>query len=734
MKLYIVSNRLPVTFKEENGNYVISKSSGGLVTGISAYLSSMNTSSLDKSNYNWIGWPGTSFSEKKEDEIRKTLKKDKLIPVFINGKIMDKFYLGFCNKTIWPLFHYFSAFSVFDNDIWENYKFVNEKFSDILCEILEPNDTVWIQDYHLMLLPSLIRKRMSNVKIGFFLHIPFPHYELFRLLPSPWREEILKGLLGADLIGFHTNDYARYFLGSVLRLLGYDNNLGEIQLEDKIVKVDTFQMGIDFDSFERLARTDKTNKECKLLRQNFPNQKLILSIDRLDYTKGIINRLKGYKLFLDNNPDWHGKVTLLAVTVPSRIGVDKYTQMKKEIDEIIGKINGMYGKLHWTPIIYLYRSFYDEQLSALYKVSDVALITPLRDGMNLISKEYMASRTDNTGVLILSEMAGASKEMIEAVTINPNHVENIADAILKALLMRKEEQIQRNTSIRKRLKSNDVISWANNFLLSLYHIKGKQLTFEKKYLDESIRQNLINDYRKAKRKIIFLDYDGTLVPFVDNPENAVPDKELMDLLGQLTDDSSVHLVIISGRDHLTMDKWLWKLRGSLVAEHGVWIKKRFKKWKIAKKMDDRWKEKIIPYLQQYSEMLAGSFYEEKSHSLVWHFRKSDKLHGEIVANEITDNLKSVTAKMNLHVLRGKNIVEIRDADIDKGTGIKGFNPENEYDFIMAIGDDWTDEDMFKSLPLSAYTIKVGMAKSYSRFNIHNYTETRKLLKELINAK
>jgi trehalose 6-phosphate synthase/phosphatase len=734
MKLFIISNRLPVTFIEENGKYIINKSSGGLVSGISSYLASMNSSSLDKSKYYWVGWPGLSFPEKKQSEIRETLLDRKLVPVFLNEKTMDKFYFGFCNKTVWPLFHYFPAYTVYDNDMWDNYKFVNEKFCDIICDMVKPNDTIWIHDYHLMLLPSLIRKRISNARIGFFLHIPFPHFEIFRLLPAAWREEILKGMLGADLIGFHTNDYSRYFLGSVLRLLGYDNQMGEIQLDDRIVKVETFQMGIDYANYENLALSDKTNIECNSFKQSFKNQKIILSIDRLDYTKGILNRLRGYQLFLEKNPEWHGKVTMLAVTVPSRIGVEKYYQMKKEIDEIIGKINGIYSTLDWTPIVYQYRSFQEEQLSALYKISDVALITPLRDGMNLISKEYMASRTDNTGVLVLSEMAGASKEMIEAITINPNHIENISDSIKIALEMKKTEQIRRNTAIRKRLKSNDVIKWANNFLLSVYHIKGKQLTFEKKYLDEDIKQNLISDYNKAKRKIIFLDYDGTLVPFRDDPEKAEPDKELLDLLTELAKDSSIHLVIISGRDFKTLDKWFWSIKCSLVAEHGVWIKKRFKKWKIARKLDDKWKWHIIPFLEAYSEMLAGSFYEEKSHSLVWHYRKSDKIYGEMAANELTDSLKNVTARMNLHVLKGHDIVEIRNIDIDKGTGVKDFNPESNYDFIMAIGDDWTDEDMFKALPHTAYTIKVGMAKSYSKFNVYNYNEARNLLKDLLNAK
>lgn len=734
MKLHVVSNRLPVTFVDNDGKYELVKSSGGLVSGVSAYLASMNTSSLDNSNYYWTGWPGLTFTEKKQEEIKELLDTNKIIPVFLNEKVMDKFYYGFCNKTIWPLFHYFPTFTVYDNEMWEIYKQVNEEFCDIVCSNVKEDDTIWIHDYHLMLLPNLIRKRMKNVKIGFFLHIPFPQFEIYRLLPTKWREEILRGLLGADLIGFHTNDYTRYFLGSVSRILGYDNEMGEMHFEERIVKAETFPMGIDYKYFNDLANSENVVKEFNVLKQNYNNQKTILSIDRLDYSKGILNRLNGYQHFLENNPDWKEKVQMLAVTVPSRIGVDRYNHMKKEIEEIISKINGLYGTLHWIPIIYQFRSFDNEQLSALYKISDVALITPLRDGMNLISKEYLASRTDDTGVLILSEMAGASKEMIESIIINPNHIENISDAIKTALEMKKSEQIERNKVIKKRLKNNDVINWANNFIISLYSLKGKQSTFAKKHFDSEIQGKLIDAFKKANKKIVFLDYDGTLVPFFDEPLKAKPDSELLKLLTELTSNPSIELVIISGRDYETMDQWFWKLNANIVAEHGVWIKKKNRKWKIAKKMDNSWKVKIIPILKNYSKLLACSFYEEKSHSLVWHYRKADKIHGEMVANELTDNLNNVTGNMNLQVLRGNKIVEIRNIDINKGTAVKEFNPGVNYDFILSIGDDWTDEDMFQALPHDSFTIKVGMAKSYSKYNVNNYKDVRNIIKELINAK
>jgi len=731
MKFFIVSNRLPIAFTEERGEFKVTKSSGGLVSGISSYLESINTSDLDKSSYYWIGWPGISFPQDKSGKIRDLLSEKKLMPVFLNENIMDKFYYGFCNKTIWPLFHYFPAYSIFNNEMWEIYKKVNENFCDIICKNATKDDIIWIHDYHLMLLPAMLRERMNNAKIGFFLHIPFPHYEIFRFLPPKWREELLKGMLGADLIGFHTNDYTRYFLGSVLRLLGYNNEMGEIFYKDRIIKADTFPMGIDFEHFNSLSKSTEIISKQKSFKSNYPNQKIILSIDRLDYTKGILNRLKGYQYFLEHNPEWRGKVTLFAVTVPSRIGAERYNQMKKEIDEIIGKINGNYGTLKWIPIVYQFKNFNTENLAALYKLSDVALITPLRDGMNLIAKEYLACRNDCSGILILSEMAGASKEMIETLTINPNHIEDISEAIKTALEMDIKEQIKRNKILRKRLSDNDVTNWANNFFISLLNVKSKQMTFDKKFFDENIRKKLISDFKKSRKRIIFLDYDGTLTPFCDNPDDAKPDSELINLLSELAYYSGTNLVLISGRKYENIDEWFWKTGANLVAEHGTWIKKKNKKWKLSRKMDSKWKIKIITYLEKYTNLLAGSFYEEKSYSLVWHFRKADKIHSERIANELVDNLIEITASMNLQVVRGDNIIEIRNIDINKGTAVEEFNPLDSYDFILSIGDDRTDEDMFKVLPLKSYSIKVGMAKSFSKYNLNNYLEVRKLLTDMI---
>lgn len=728
-----MSNRLPITVEEKNGDLFFKESVGGLVSGISAYLSSLKSSSIDKSGYVWVGWPGISVPERKQDEMRERGKDSDLYPVFINEKVMDKFYHGFCNKTIWPLFHYFPTYTVYDREYWEYYMNVNEIFCDEVIRIAEPGDVFWIHDYHLMLLPGLLRKKLPGSKIGFFLHIPFPSFEVFRMLPVAWRKEILEGLLGADLVGFHTFDYTKYFLGCVLRILGFENNIGQVTLPDRVVQAETFPMGINFEQFVRTVSEKEVRREGKELRSKFRDSKVVLSIDRLDYSKGIINRLKGYEIFLKDNPSWYGKVTLLMVVVPSRVGVDRYSTMKKEIDEKVGNINGEFGSINWTPIIYQYRFIPFNPLTALYSISDVALVTPLRDGMNLIAKEYLASRTDNTGVLILSEMAGAAKELVEAVTINPNNVEEIAAAIKEGLEMTKEEQRKRNINMRERLKRYNVVKWAKDFISELETIKKIQEVLNTRHLDTANRTRIIEEFKKENRRLLFLDYDGTLVPFASKPENAVPTKDLLQLLCRIASYHGTKLVIISGRDKKTLESWLGSIGAVLVAEHGVWIKELNEEWRLIRPVSVEWKNVIRPILERYADLLPGSFVENKECSLVWHYRRADPEHSTNVAKELLDDLVNFTGNLDVQVLRGSKIIEIRNTGINKGTLASQVISNNETGFILAIGDDWTDEDLFKALPERAYSIKVGMLSSYAKFNLGTYSEVRKLLGEMVNG-
>jgi trehalose 6-phosphate synthase/phosphatase len=733
MRLLVVSNRLPITVEEKDDQLLFQESVGGLVSGISAYLDSLKGSSFIESEYLWVGWPGITISEEHEKELRsRALEEFHASPVLVPEETMDKFYHGFCNKTIWPLFHYFPSYADFDEASWDSYQDVNNRFCDAVLEVRKPDDIVWIHDYHLMLLPALLRKKSPDIPIGFFLHIPFPSFEIFRLLPKKWSKEILEGLLGADLIGFHTYDYTQYFLRCALRTLGYEHNMGKLILETHNVMVDTFPMGIDFKKYQSAARSDEVKERRIQLIEQVKDHKVIMSADRLDYSKGILNRLKGYDAFLEKNKKYHEKVILILLVVPSRIGVENYQQMKKQIDEYVGKINGKFGSITWTPIIYLYKYESLYPLVALYSISDIGLITPLRDGMNLVAKEYVSARIDQIGVLILSEMAGAAKEMGEAIPINPNSIEEISDALRQAMEMSEQEQIWRNRILQNRLQRYDVVKWAEDFIRKLTSSRTDYDRFKARFLNPSVRNDLIRDYKNARKRLILLDYDGTLVPFADRPELAKPDENVIGLLTQLQKDTQNEVVIISGRDRKTLDSWFGSLGISLVAEHGAWIQESKGEWKQMDMMPADWKPHLYTILETYADRLPGAFIEEKDFSLVWHYRMSDPEQSSIRAKELLDDLVNYTANINVKVLQGKKVIEVRNSDINKGTGTLHFISDKTHDFILAIGDDWTDEDLFKVLPESAYTIRVGMIWSYARFNLMNYIQVKQLLQDIVS--
>jgi trehalose 6-phosphate synthase/phosphatase len=731
MRLLVVSNRLAITAVEKERRLRFQQSVGGLVSGLSAYLDSLKSSLFTKSEYIWVGWPGITVNNKaKQKSVERALSALQAYPVFLSENVMEKFYHGFCNKTIWPLFHYFPSYAVYNPDYWTNYKDVNEIFCNAVMETTKPDDVVWIHDYHLMLLPKLLKEKMPDVPIGFFLHIPFPSYEIFRLLPKKWRIDILNGILGADLIGFHTHDYTQYFLSCALRILGYEHDLGKMVIGERIVKVDTFPMGIDFKRFYDAANSPEILRDRGKLKETLAESKVILSIDRLDYTKGIINRLQGFELFLEKNPQWHRKVKLVSVVVPSRIGVEHYEQIKNRIDELVGRINGQFSTIGWTPIWYKYRFLPFHPLVALYTVSDIALITPLRDGMNLIAKEYIATRTDKTGVLILSETAGASKELGEAIIINPNNIEEIVEAIKEALEMSQDEQIRRNRVMQNRLQNYDVIRWSEDFIQQLLSIKNVQERFNVKLLNASIRKQITKDFINSKRRLIFLDYDGTLVSFASRPQMAKPDEELLKLLRRVSEDSKTEVVITSGRDKDTLQSWFGLLEIGLVAEHGAWIKEKNEDWQLIRPLTSEWKPQLLPILKMYVDRLPGSFVEEKDFSIVWHYREADLELATVRAKELMDDLVNFTANLDVQILQGSKAVEIRNAGVNKGISGIYFLSKYSCDFILAMGDDMADEDLFRALPQTAYAIKIGIAASYAKFKLHNYIDARKFIDEL----
>jgi trehalose 6-phosphate synthase/phosphatase len=731
-RIVVVSNRLPFTVMEKAGELVFAHSVGGVATGLRSCLTKLQHSQRE---YLWVGWPGSTIADSLQSTLKdRAMAEHRAYPVFLTEEDIENFYQGFCNKTIWPLFHYFPNFASYTQDYYQHYVRVTQSFSDTLQEILRPDDLVWVHDYHLMLLPRLLRERFPTTGIGFFLHIPFPDYEIFRLLPGRWRKEILEGLLGADLIGFHTYDYMQYFVRCVLRILGRETSVGRIFLEDRLVRVDTFPMGIDFKNFHEAARSPEVLKEKEEIRKFLGDSKVVLSVDRLDYSKGIIKRLEGLEHMLEANPEWHGRVTTILVVVPSRIGLEHYELMKRQIEEQVGKINGKFGRIGWTPVVYQYRALTFEPLVAMYALSDVALITPLRDGMNLIAKEYVASRPEKTGVLILSEMAGAAKELGEAIIINPNNHEEIADALREALNMELEEQIRRNQVMQDRLRRYDVVRWAEDFLAALILAREANKNYLAKSLGPRAFDQLFKDYYGGARRLLLLDYDGTLVGFVKQPHLAKPSEEVLRLLDRLGNDPSNHVVLISGRTKDNLDEWFGALPIGLVAEHGAWLKSGREEWRMLRSMAHDWKPKIRPLLEMYTDRVPGSLVEEKDYSLVWHYRAADERQGKVAAQELTDDLLSFIANIDVQVLRGSKIVEVRTSGVNKGMAAMEWVSKGIYDFIFAVGDDWTDEDLFPILPDSAYSIRVGFSSTHARYSIANPREVVRLLARLVERR
>jgi len=719
----IVSNRLPTKVLRTDDGLTFQPSEGGLATGLgSIYKQGDNV---------WIGWPGLFLEDAaEEDYIRQELRADNMAPVFLTEAEIRDFYEGFSNSTLWPTFHYFSEFATYEQTHWEAYVAVNEKFCAAVLAQAGPEDTIWVQDYQLLLLPAMLREARPEASIGFFLHIPFPSHELMRVLP--WRNELLRGMLGADLIGFHTFGYMRHFLSSVAHALGLPAQNGRIETANRSVRVDAFPMGIDYERYAQAAASDEAKNHEARYREVLRDTRVILSIDRLDYTKGIAQRLRAFDLLLQRYPEWRGQVSLIMLVVPSRDQVAQYAALKEEIDELTGRINAQYRTIDWNPILYFYRSLPLEELAALFRIAEVALVTPMRDGMNLVAKEYVASRLDQRGVLILSERAGAARELSDAIIINPTDMGQLTEAMHDALVMPEEEQITRMAAMQALVKRYNVFAWTKLFLNQLAYTKMKQHTLATEMLTEEATQQLLADYHATEERLLLLDYDGTLMPFQGNPQRVEPDQELRLLLRALTELPHTRVVIISGRDRHTLEKWLGHLPVDFIAEHGVWLRPAGEEWQLFQQLRNDWMRELRPVLELYVARTAGSFIEQKDYSLVWHYRRVDAELGEVRARELLSHLSFMTANTELQVMEGNKVLEIKAAGINKGNAASRWLVKYPADFVLALGDDRTDEDTFRALPPEAYSVRVGTdARSLARFHIASPAEVRQLLRRLL---
>ena len=736
MKLLIVSNRLPVTVVTREGEVQLREAVGGLATAIKSFLGAVEGGrGLGFSEVLWVGWSGVK-AEAETEEVRSKLSEGGLVPVSLSGEEVNLFYEGFCNATLWPLFHGFTVYTIFEKRFWEAYVRVNQKFAEAVASLAEPGDFVWVHDYHLMLMPAMLRDAVPDAAIGFFLHIPFPPAEVFQLLPPPWRNAVLDGVLGADLVGFHIHEYVNNFLRAVAKFLGYRVEGGVVHVGRRKARVGSFPISINFEFFHTAAGRPQVKAQIDELRQRLRGLKVVFSIDRLDYTKGVLNRLHAWERLLREHQEWRRRAVFILVVVPSRTGVSQYDAMKREIDREVGRINGELGEVDWVPVVYISRFIPTETLLALYNVADVALITPLKDGMNLVAKEYVASRGDCRGVLILSETAGAAHELLEALVVNPNDESGVAEAMHRALTMDPEEQCRRVRAMQNRLRQNDVVKWGVDFIQAMAAAYGENRasTFSEtaRRLDGEVLKEIISHAGKARKRLLILDYDGTLVPHYPYAYQAVPDPGLKQLLGELASLPNTYVAVVSGRGREFLESWLGDLPIYIAAEHGAYIKDLDGNWAQLFPFDTEWKNTVRKVMEEYVALVPGSYVEEKTSAIVWHYRNADPEIGEVKANDLVEALRGLLEGSKASLIRGKKVVEVRPAGVNKGAAAKLLVERLAPDFVLIAGDDDTDEDMFKAAP-DSFTIKVGRGDTAAKYAVASYKALREVLKALARS-
>ncbi|MBL8861640.1 MAG: bifunctional alpha,alpha-trehalose-phosphate synthase (UDP-forming)/trehalose-phosphatase [Planctomycetes bacterium] len=719
-----VSNRLPVTVGTRRGVFNVAPSTGGLATGLSGPHA--------LGGGTWIGWPGPTWDLSPSDRARldARLAELRLAPVELSRAEVERYYEGWANGLLWPLFHSLLDQAPIEVEGWEDYQRVNQRFAQETARRVQPGDSVWIHDYQLLLVPGLLRELVPGARIGFFLHIPFPATPILRALPH--REELLRGLLGADLVGFHTPSYARHFASALQRILGLEVGVDRVRVGRRDVRISSFPMGVDAREFEATATKPAVIARAKEIRGG-PEQRLLVGIDRLDYTKGIRRRLASYEKLLETRHDLHGRVHLVQVAVPSRSSVRAYREVKSQVDALVGRIQGRFSTPTWTPIRYVHRGLARDEIVALYLAADVLVVTPVRDGMNLVAKEFAASRPDEDGVLVLSEFAGAASELAGAVLVNPYDVEGTAKGIAAALDMPREERHERMRLLRARVASADVHGWARKFLAALAAtepVREERLDFD----DPADVARAITA-SPPQRTALLLDYDGTLVDFTARPEDARPDAELLELLARLAVAPGLFVHLVSGRPREDLEQWFGRLPVALHAEHGLWARPRgTRAWSRRGLASLPSGDAIAAILEDFAARTPGAFVERKTSVLAWHWRSADPAYGERQSSELRQHLAELFSNVPVEVLVGDHVVEVRPHGVHKGLAAAEARVEHgEGARLVGFGDDRTDEDLFAALGPGDVAVHVGPRASSATLRLANAAAARAALVALLRG-
>lgn len=652
-----------------------------------------------------------------EAKIREANDSDHVHPVWLLRRDQDR-WRRYAERVMWPVFHYIQnqpSDGREEAGAWHDYVKFNEAYLSKIKSIYRPGDIIWIHDYYLLLLPQLLRMEFPDAYIGLFVHTPFPSSEYFRCLSK--RSQLLDGMLGADKIGFQSELFQRHFLSCCARLLGYSVTTDKVHAYGSSISVETHPIGIDTKKIEHDAFNPESGIEekVKALREIYRDKKLIVGRDRLDTVRGVVQKLQAFEMFLQMYPEWRDQVVLIQVSSP---GYSHGGIVENKVTELVNRINGEYGNLNLTPVVHYQMRVNRDEYLALLRVADIALNTSVRDGMNTTSLEFVICQKNNHSPLILSEFTGTASVLNKAILVNPWDSVGIAKTINDCLQMPSEAKKALESALYKRVTSNTVQSWSSTFITHL--IEHVNQSHQSHYTPALNRPLLLNNYQNSLRRLFLFDYDGTLTPIVKDPAAAIPSARLNKILDTLAADPKNQIWIISGRDQAFLDKWMGAKNVGLSAEHGCFMKDiGSSEWvNLAESVDMSWQLKVEDVYKRYTEKTPGSNIERKKVALTWHYRRADPELGAYQAEKCIEELRDTVAKdYDVEIMAGKANIEVRPRFVNKGEIVRRLvlnphgakqnytnnrNPETVPadqlpDFMVCLGDDLTDEDMFKSL-------------------------------------
>lgn len=721
----LVSNRLPVAYNSSLN--VFSPSSGGLVSAIKG---------LDATKvgfeFEWMGIMTDDVDPEKINSLRTTpVGNLPCHPIVVPKKKYDLYYNEYSNNVLWPLLHYERSKVHHSDDGWAAYQEVNHMVADAIVQEARDDDTIWVHDFQLFLVPGLVKDRRPDLKLGFFLHIPFPSSEIFRELPQ--RKEIISSLIRCDLVGFHDLSYLNHCRSSIQRVLG------EIPSNDRMWGV--YPISIDTKHFLDLRDEPETQEFIKKYQENKGEKKWILGVDRLDYIKGLLQKLQAFKAFLKRFPEEREKVQMVQIVIPSRTEVPEYQELKEQIEQLVSSINGQYGTPAYTPIHYLYHSVSEMELSALYQLSEVLHIGSRRDGMNLVSLEYvMSQKEDDPGIILLSEFAGAHSTLSYAISINPWNIQDTAIKMREALhhpLVKRKAEMSAMQDFLSHYNSSD---WARVFLRDL--VREPAMQDNTQTLPADGKFSWMKDL-EGKKILFFCDLDGTLAPISSYPKDVRLNGKTIELLQMISEKKNCQFVVVSGRDKEFLEEQFIDndFHFPLAACHGAYsYSPDDHSWQNQIPQDSvKWKETVKDILDLYTQRTPGSFIEDKGHGMTWHYRNSPREFADFLATKLFFELEASLTNQPVQVSRGKKVIEIKSIHANKGFFVQQWiqNQSQKPDVVVAIGDDVTDEDMFGVIQerkdISPFCIKVGQEKTQAHYFIKEQNSVNLFLQNFLNS-